>query len=71
MLRATFSPLEINKVSFHSRIIAFLLHYKPIGATLQRPFFGEEGGAWYEKGVTLCGLRISEKKQIFRKLTVL
>jgi hypothetical protein len=34
-------------------------------------FFGGEGGAWYEKGVTLHGLRISEKKEILCKLTVL
>jgi hypothetical protein len=34
-------------------------------------FFGGKGGAWYEKGVTLCGLRISEKKEILCKLTVL
>jgi hypothetical protein len=34
-------------------------------------FFGGEGGAWYEKGVTLRGLRSSEKKEILRKLTVL
>ncbi len=50
---------------------SFLRYYKPIGATPQRHFFGEEGGAWYDKGVTLRGLRISEKKEILRKLTVL
>jgi hypothetical protein len=49
----------------------FYVPYKPIGATPQRHFFGGEGGVWYEKGVTLCGLRISEKKEILCKLTVL
>jgi hypothetical protein len=44
---------------------------KPIGAMPQRQFFGGEGGAWYDKGVTLRGLQISEKKEILRKLTVL
>jgi hypothetical protein len=48
-----------------------LLLNKLIGATPQRHFFGGEGGAWYEKGVTLRGLRISEKKEILCKLTVL
>ena len=47
-----------------------IVHYKPIGATPQRHFFRGEGGAWYEKGVTLRGLRISEKKEILSKLTV-
>jgi hypothetical protein len=37
--------------------------YKPIGATPQRHFLGGEGGAWYEKGVTLRGQRIFEKKK--------
>ncbi len=49
----------------------FCSDYKPIGATPQRHFYGGEGDAWYEKGVTLCGLRISKKKEILRKLTVL
>jgi hypothetical protein len=44
---------------------------KPIGATPQRRFFGGEGGAWYEKGVTLRRLWISKKKEILCKLTVL
>jgi hypothetical protein len=47
------------------------LFNKPIGAKPQRQFFGGEGGVWYEKGVMLRGLRISEKKEILRKLTVL
>ncbi len=53
-----------------SHIFVFLAD-KPIGSMLQRHFLGGEGGAWYEKGVTLHGLRISEKKEILRKLTVL
>jgi hypothetical protein len=44
---------------------------KPIGATPQRHFGGREGGVWYEKGVTLCRLWISKKKEILCKLTVL
>ncbi len=51
-------------------ILIFILD-KPIGATPQRHFLGGEGGAWYEKGVTLRGLRISKKKEILRKPTVL
>jgi hypothetical protein len=31
---------------------------------------GEIGAFWQKKGVTLHGLRISEKKEILRKLTV-
>jgi hypothetical protein len=31
---------------------------------------GGNGAFWKKKGVTLCGLRISEKKEILRKLTV-
>jgi hypothetical protein len=34
-------------------------------------FLGGEGGVWAKKGVTLRGLRISEKKEILRKPTVL
>jgi hypothetical protein len=34
-------------------------------------FLGGEGGVWSKKGVTLRGLRISEKKEILRKPTVL
>ncbi len=56
----------IEKTTFYLIVL-----YKPIGATLQRHFFGGEGGAWYEKGVTLRGQQISEKKEILRKLTVL
>jgi hypothetical protein len=52
-------------------MILFFNLYKPIGATPQRHFFGGEKGAWYEKGVTLRRLRISKKKEILRKLTVL
>jgi hypothetical protein len=44
---------------------------KLIGAMPQRHFFGGEGGVWYEKGVPLRGLRISKKKEILCKLTVL
>ncbi len=33
-------------------------------------FGGGEGGVWAKKGVTLRGLRISEKKEILRKPTV-
>ena len=45
--------------------------YKPIGAAPRwPPFFGGEGGLLAKKGVTLRGLRISEKKEILRKLTV-
>jgi hypothetical protein len=44
---------------------------KPIGAAPRwPPFFGGEGGLLAKKGVTLRGLRISEKKEILRKLTV-
>ncbi len=31
---------------------------------------GGNGAFWQKKGVTLCGLRISEKKEILCKLTV-
>jgi hypothetical protein len=51
--------------------LAIFGKYKPIGAMPQRHFFRGEGGVWYEKGVTLHGLRMSEKKEILRKLTVL
>ena len=34
-------------------------------------FWGGEGGVWAKKGVMLRGLRISEKKEILRKPTVL
>jgi hypothetical protein len=34
-------------------------------------FLGGKGAFWYKKGVTLRGLRISKKKEILRKLTVL
>jgi hypothetical protein len=46
--------------------------YKPIGASLWVHFFvGGGGGVWAKKAVTLRGLRISEKKKILRKPTVL
>ena len=48
-----------------------ILLNKPIGAMPQRHFLGGEGGVWAKKGVTLRGLRISEKKEILRKPTVL
>jgi hypothetical protein len=51
--------------------VLFIVYNKLIEAMPQRHFFGGEGSAWYEKGVTLRGLRISEKKEILRKLTVL
>ena len=44
--------------------------YKLIGAALLRHFFGG-GGFFDKKGLLLGGLRISEKKEILRKLTVL
>jgi hypothetical protein len=46
---------------------------KPIGAAPQGHFFvGGGGGVWTKKVVTLRGgLRISEKKEILRKPTVL
>ncbi len=34
-------------------------------------FLGGEGGVWAKKGVMFRGLRISEKKEILRKPTVL
>jgi hypothetical protein len=44
----------------------------PIGAAPQGHFFvGGGGGVWAKKFVMLCGLRISEKKEILRKPTVL
>jgi hypothetical protein len=46
--------------------------YKPIGAAPQGHFFVVGGGGvWAKKVVTLRGLRISEKKEILRKPTVL
>ncbi len=49
----------------HVNFLATILHLQAnIGATPQRHFLGGEGGAWYEKGVTLRGLRISKKKEI-------
>ena len=49
----------------------FLL-YKPIGAAPRGLFFvGRGGGVLAKKFETLCGLRISEKKEILRKPTVL
>ena len=44
---------------------------KPIGAAPQGHFFVGGGGVWAKKVVTLRGLRISEKKEILRKPTVL
>jgi hypothetical protein len=47
-------------------------NYKPIGAAPRGHFFcGGGGGVWAKKVVTLRGLRISEKKEILRKPTVL
>jgi hypothetical protein len=52
-------------------LIVFTI-YKPIGAAPQGHFFvGGGGGVWAKKVVTLRGLRISEKKEILRKPTVL
>jgi hypothetical protein len=69
------ASLDGATTNYYNRCVFFLLNifisYKPIGATPQRHFFGGEGGVWYEKGVTLRRLRISEKKEILRKLTVL
>jgi hypothetical protein len=62
---------EMRKQDFKVICTKLYLYYKPIGATPQRHFFGEEGGVWYEKGVTLRRLQISKKKEILRKLTVL
>jgi hypothetical protein len=46
---------------------------KPIGAAPRVHFFvgGGGGGVWAKKVVMLSGLRISEKKEILRKPTVL
>jgi hypothetical protein len=41
------------------------------GCAAVASFFGGEGGLLTKKGVTLRGLRISEKKEILRKPTVL
>jgi hypothetical protein len=49
----------------------FLLYLQANRGYAAEAFFWGEGGAWYEKGVTLRGLWISEKKEILRKLTVL
>ena len=47
------------------------IDYKPIGAAPRGHFFvGGGGGVWAKKVVTLCGRRISEKKEILRKPTV-
>jgi hypothetical protein len=53
-------------------VFASFKQNKPIGASPlgQFLFFGGEGGVWAKKVVTLRGLRISEKKEILRKLTV-
>jgi len=42
--------------------------YKPIGAALWGQFLGGGSGRLVYKGVKLRGLRISEKKEILRKL---
>ncbi len=53
-------------------IDAIFLDHKPIGAALRGHFFvGGGGGVWAKKLLTLRGLRISEKKEILRKPTVL
>ncbi len=45
---------------------------KPLGATPRwHLFLGGKGAFKQKKGVTLRGLRISEKKEILRKPTVL
>jgi hypothetical protein len=66
-LKGKFWSFIVNKSFWMSSLTS----NKPIGATPQRHFLGGEGGAWYETGVTLRGLRISKKKEILRKLTVL
>jgi hypothetical protein len=49
-----------------------ILYYKPIGAAPRVHFLlGGGGGIWEKKAVMLRGLRISEKKEILRKPTVL
>jgi hypothetical protein len=55
----------------YDTIIILFLFDKPIGASPAGQFFlGGEGAFWQKRCVTLCGLRISEKKEILRKLTV-
>jgi hypothetical protein len=51
----------------------YFIYYKPIGAAPRGQFFWGRGewAFWYKKGVTLRGLRISEKKEILRKLILL
>jgi hypothetical protein len=58
----------LDKKSF----LSFYSTYKPIGAAPRWHFFGEgeRGRVVYKKDVMLCGLRISEKKEILRKPTL-
>ncbi len=68
MLPKSWRKLRDDKRS----LCQMILNNKPIGAAPRWHFFGGgEGGVWAKKGVTLRGLRISEKKEILRKPTVL
>ena len=63
--------VESDQANDMTRFKCFL-SYKPIGAAPQGHFFvGGGGDVWAKKVVTLCRLRISEKKEILRKPTVL
>jgi hypothetical protein len=67
------SRLRLTADSHLKLMSTSTLHiYKPIGAAPRWHFFvGGGGGVWAKKFVTLHGLRISEKKEILRKPTVL
>jgi len=80
MLISIDSPLQIlilniQPLPLHQNYIvgsSFSYIYKPIGAAPRGHFFvGGGGGVWAKKFVTLPRLRISEKKEILRKPTVL
>jgi hypothetical protein len=61
-------PVLLNKIF----VFFFFFCYKPIGAAPRGHIFvGGGGGVWAKQVVTLRGLRISEKKEILRKPTVL
>ena len=54
----------------HSKVLTLLVQADR-GCAAVAYFFWVEGGLLAKKGVTLRGLRISEKKEILRKPTVL
>ena len=56
---------------FSQQQIENFKHDKPIGAAPRCHIFWGGRGPFGKKGVTLRGLRISEKKEILRKPTVL